>query len=660
MNEVQDTINKISLKRQQLFVIQINMGNLCNHSCSHCHIDASPEGQNTMDYDTSVKVIDKLKKINVENIEITGGTPEMNPNFRMFLEELGNLKKLTVRSSLTILNSSKYSHFKELYKKYNVKIIASLPSILEDVTDTQRGNNYYKTSINVLKDLNEMGYGTKLPLDIVYNPAGDYLPPEQAQLQNEFRNFLCENFGVAFNNLSAIVNVPIKRFRDYLVKNNRYDDYINLLFTNHNGGTWQNVMCRRLLSVGHDGRIYDCDFNYALRIPVRGFESVYFWDIDPDNFESEIVVAEHCLACTVNRGSSCHGELTCFDTENVVKEYYGNTLSSSKDLKTTACCDFDDIPEYVKDISPLIADEIQMKFYGCGSPIPLHLEGCSVVDLGCGTGRDSYIVSKLAGEHGKVVGIDMTKEQIEVAQKYIDTQMKAFGFSNRNIKFVHDYIEKTTEHITPESADLVISNCVINLTEDKGKILKDIYRMLKNGGELYFSDVYADRRLPDDIRKNELLYAECLGGALYINDFLRLARKAGFNDARIMNFREIEIADKKVKNLVGNAKFYSVTYRLFKIEGLEDACEDYGHVAIYKGGLKYSEIKFILDEEHIFEKNKPERVCGNTALMLSESRFRDYFKIIGNFDEHFGAFEDCGGKTQDKKNVDNTDKGCCC
>lgn len=660
MNEVQNTINKISLKRKQLSIMQINMGNLCNHACSHCHIEASPVGENIMDYDTSVKVIEKLKKMNIENIEITGGTPEMNPNFRMFLEELGNVKKLTVRSSLTILNSSKYSHFKELYKKYHVKIIASLPSILEDITDTQRGKNYYKTSINVLKDLNEMGYGKTLPLDIVYNPAGDYLPPEQAILQNEFRNFLGENFGVSFNNLSAIVNVPIMRFRDYLVNNNRYDDYINLLFSNHNKATWQNVMCRSLLTVGHDGRIYDCDFNYALRIPVKGFEDVYFWDIDFDNFESEIIVGEHCLACTVNRGSSCHGELKNFDTEEVVKGYYGSTLSSSNDLKTTACCDLDDIPEYVKDISPLIADEIQMKFYGCGSPIPLHLEGCSVVDLGCGTGRDSYIVSKLAGEHGKVLGIDMTNEQIDIARKHINTQMKAFGYENKNVKFVHDYIENAAKHVSPGSADVVISNCVINLTEDKERVLDDIFRMLKNGGELYFSDIYADRRLPDEIRNNELLYAECLGGALYINDFIRLARKAGFNDPRIMTSREIEITNKKVQNLVGNARFYSVKYRLFKIDGLEDACEDYGHVAIYKGGLKYSENKFILDEEHVFEKNKPERVCGNTALMLSESRFRNYFTIIGVFDEHFGAFEDCGGKIQCKEHVDNTDKGCCC
>ncbi|AEI15678.1 Arsenite methyltransferase [Flexistipes sinusarabici DSM 4947] len=349
-----------------------------------------------------------------------------------------------------------------------------------------------------------------------------------------------------------------------------------------------------------------------------------------------------------------------FDTEEVVKGYYVSTLSSSNDLKTTACCDLDDIPEYVKDISPLIADEIQMKFYGCGSPIPLHLEGCSVVDLGCGTGRDSYIVSKLAGEHGKVLGIDMTNEQIDVARKHINTQMKAFGYENKNVKFVHDYIENAAKYVNPGSADVVISNCVINLTEDKERVLDDIFRMLKNGGELYFSDIYADRRLPDEIRNNELLYAECLGGALYINDFIRLARRAGFNDPRIMTSREIEITNKKVQNLVGNARFYSVKYRLFKIDGLEDACEDYGHVAIYKGGLKYSENKFILDEEHVFEKNKPERVCGNTALMLSESRFRNYFTIIGDFDEHFGAFEDCGGKIQCKEHVDNTDKGCCC
>lgn len=250
----------------------------------------------------------------------------------------------------------------------------------------------------------------------------------------------------------------------------------------------------------------------------------------------------------------------------------------------------------------------------------------------------------------------MTKNQIEVAQKHEIEQMKIFGYKKSNTTFIHDEMEHINRHFKSESLDLVISNCVVNLAEDKELILQHIYNSLKPGGEFYFSDVYADRRVPNEIKKNKILYGECLGGALYDKDFERMARRVGFGDPRIMSSSSIIIDDHETEELVENIKFYSKTYRLWKIDGLEDACEDYGHMAIYRGGIPYAPFYFELDDGHAFEKNKPERVCGNTALMISKSRFSKYFEIIGDFSEHFGLFEDCGAESSD---ADNSAGGCC-
>jgi SAM-dependent methyltransferase len=258
-------------------------------------------------------------------------------------------------------------------------------------------------------------------------------------------------------------------------------------------------------------------------------------------------------------------------------------------------------------------------------------------------------MSKLAGENGHVTGIDMTDKQIEVAIKYIDIQTKRFDFKVPNVTFIHDYMENISTHFKPNSLDIVTSNCVINLAQNKESVIKQIYDVLKDGGEFYFSDVYADRRVPDHIRKNPILYGECLGGAMYIKDFVRLARKTGFADPRIISMTPINIDNLQIKGLIENIVFYSITYRLWKIEGLEDACEDFGHIAIYKGGILESPHKFELDSGHIFERNRAEKVCGNTALMLSETRFNKFFEIIGNFDAHFGEFKDCGDSSKDTK-----------
>ncbi len=341
-----------------------------------------------------------------------------------------------------------------------------------------------------------------------------------------------------------------------------------------------------------------------------------------------------------------------------MKQYYGKILQKSSDLKTDACCVSGKLPGHIEKVLPLIDDEIRNKYYGCGSPIPMCLENLKVLDIGCGTGRDCYVMSKLIGQQGFVYGIDMTEDQIAVARKYIGKQMQVFGYSNLNVEFIMDYIESLDRYFEKESLDIVTSNCVINLTDDKEVILQKVYGVLKFGGEMYFSDVYSDRRVPEQISGNALLRSECLGGALYYKDFERMVGKVGFTDPRIVSKRAISINNKQIENLVGNITFCSITYRLWKLKGLEDGCEDYGHIAVYNGRAPELPFKFELDSGHIFYKNKPERICGNTALMLSETRFKKYFEVSGSFKEHFGTFANCSN-TEQNNTTDPISSGCC-
>jgi len=326
------------------------------------------------------------------------------------------------------------------------------------------------------------------------------------------------------------------------------------------------------------------------------------------------------------------------NTYDDVKKYYGDVLEKTSDLKTDACCCPDSIPTHVRDVLALIADEVRDKYYGCGSPVPLCLEGLSILDLGCGTGRDCYVMSKLVGETGRVAGIDMTANQIAVARRYLDAQTRRFGYTEPNVSFILDYIENINDHFEDESIDVVTSNCVINLTEDKERILQSVYNVLRFGGEMYFADVYADRRPPRRLYEDPVLRGECLGGALYWRDFERAARRAGFADPRIVSARPLAVENTDIRRRVGDIRFYAITYRLWKIPGLEQTCEDYGHTAVYSGGIAGSPDAFALDKAHVFEKNRPRRVCGNTARMLSETRFKNCFEVSGSFKEHFGAF----------------------
>jgi SAM-dependent methyltransferase len=326
-----------------------------------------------------------------------------------------------------------------------------------------------------------------------------------------------------------------------------------------------------------------------------------------------------------------------------VKDYYGKTLHSSDDLKTMACCTPDSMPERVKALLSNIHDEVLAKYYGCGLVAPEELRGRRILDLGCGSGRDVYLVSQLVGPSGEVVGVDMTPEQLETATAHIEWHREKFGYARNNVRFLRGYIERLDElGLEPASFDVIVSNCVVNLSIDKPAVLRGAFDLLKPGGEFHFADVYADRRLDSSLRDDPVVFGECLGGALYWGDFLALAKAAGFGDPRLAASRPLEITDSEIEEKIGAARFYSATYRLFKIEGLEPACEDYGQAVIYKGGIPEAPHRFTLDSHHVIEKGRLFPVCGNSWRMLKESRFAPYFDFLGDFSTHFGIFPGCG------------------
>ena len=229
---------------------------------------------------------------------------------------------------------------------------------------------------------------------------------------------------------------------------------------------------------------------------------------------------------------------------DLVKDYYGKQLKSSADLKTTACCDFSAIPNWLKPLLANIHEEVLNRYYGCGLVCPSDLLGKRVLDLGCGSGRDVYALAQLVGPQGHVVGVDMTDEQLTIAKKHSDYHRQKWGYERSNVIFLQGYIERLDElDIDDNSVDVVVSNCVVNLSPDKDAVLKEVFRVLKPGGEFYFSDVYADRRVPKSIADDPILYGECLGGALYWKDFLRLAQRHGFADPRLVEDKRLDVTD---------------------------------------------------------------------------------------------------------------------
>lgn len=345
-----------------------------------------------------------------------------------------------------------------------------------------------------------------------------------------------------------------------------------------------------------------------------------------------------------------------------VKLYYGKVLKTTDDLKTSACCTADSMPAHLRPLAAKIHSEVASKYYGCGLVCPSAMTGLRVLDLGAGSGRDAYMLAQLAGETGEVVGVDMTDEQLDVARRHVDWHAQKFGYARPNTRFLHGYIERLGDlGLEPGSFDLIVSNCVINLSIDKPAVLKGAFDLLKPGGELYFSDVYADRRISEDLIRDPELYGECLSGALYWNDFLTLAKQAGFLDPRLVTSRPLDVNNDAIRKKLGAAKFFSATYRLFKLDGLEPACEDYGQAVIYKGTVAEEPDGFVLDGHHHIETGRIFPVCGNTWRMLAETRFAPHFTFIGNFDRHFGIFPGCGTSIPFTAADDpNGTSGACC
>jgi radical SAM/Cys-rich protein len=297
----------------QLEIFQINIGKMCNQTCKHCHVDAGPDRKEIMNRKTMQKCIDILANHpQFTSVDLTGGAPEMNPDFRWFVEEISKLKRhIMVRCNLTIiLANKKYHDLPEFYKKHQIEVISSLPFYSKDRTDKQRGEGVFEDSILALKMLNAVGYGkdgSGLKLNLVYNPAGAFLPANQSILEKEFKLSLKKDHDIKFNNLFTITNMPISRFLDYLLVSGNYENYMNKLVQAYNPIAASNVMCRNTLSIGWDGTIYDCDFNQMLDLTVNTHSK----NINDFNLEElqhrNIVINQHCYGCTAGSGSSCGG-----------------------------------------------------------------------------------------------------------------------------------------------------------------------------------------------------------------------------------------------------------------------------------------------------------------------------------------------------------------
>ncbi len=329
------------------------------------------------------------------------------------------------------------------------------------------------------------------------------------------------------------------------------------------------------------------------------------------------------------------------DIRELVRTYYGQTLQGSDDLKTDACCCTTATPpKYVLDVMGDIEDDIMAHFYGCGSPIPPALSGATVLDLGCGTGRDVYVCSKLVGPTGRVIGVDMTEQQLAFARRYEARQMERFGFAQSNVEFHQGYIEDLAGiGIEDESVDVVISNCVINLSPFKDQVFAEIARVLKPGGELYFSDIFSDRRVPPEFYDDPVLRGECLSGALYIEDFRRILAKHGIHAFYDVETAELHVGDFQIATKLGCIGFASHTVRAIKCADLEDREENYGQVATYLGTMPENKRYFDLTEEVRFIKGKPLAVSGNMAAMLSASRYAPHFEVRGTREHHVGTYD---------------------
>lgn len=308
-----ETSNLYPLKPLQIGIFQINIGKMCNQTCRHCHVDAGPDRKEIMTRETMMQCLEVLRQHpQLQTVDLTGGAPEMNPNFRWFAEEIKKLDRhIIVRCNLTIIRANKkYYDLPQFYKQNNIEVVSSLPFYTQDRTDRQRGDGVFADSIKALQMLNDAGYGlegTGLILNLVYNPAGAFLPPSQASLESEYKEALMDKYGIHFNNLFAITNLPISRYLDYLITTNNYEAYMEKLVNAYNPTAAASVMCRNTISIGWDGYLYDCDFNQMLELKVTS-DSKHIKDFKLDQLQARnIIVGQHCYGCTAGAGSSCGG-----------------------------------------------------------------------------------------------------------------------------------------------------------------------------------------------------------------------------------------------------------------------------------------------------------------------------------------------------------------
>ena len=305
--------NQFPLRPSKIEILQINVGYMCNQVCAHCHVDAGPDRKEIMTIETMQQCLDVIKNTNVHTLDLTGGAPEMNPNFRWFVEEASKLgvQDFIVRSNLTIiLANKKYYDLPEFFAKHNIHVVSSLPYYKREKTDKQRGDGVFDKSIKALQMLNQVGYGkegSNLKLDLVYNPSGAFLPTDQKALENDFKKALKEDFNIDFHNLFAITNLPISRFLDYLIASDNYDDYMYALVDAYNPKAVENVMCTNTISVSYDGYLYDCDFNQMLGLKVASAEKHISQFNEKNLTNRDIIISQHCYGCTAGAGSSCQG-----------------------------------------------------------------------------------------------------------------------------------------------------------------------------------------------------------------------------------------------------------------------------------------------------------------------------------------------------------------
>jgi radical SAM/Cys-rich protein len=306
----------LPLRHTRTEVLQVNVGKLCNLTCVHCHVNAGPKRKEIMTRGTIDRVIDWLAETDIPTVDLTGGAPEMIPDFRYFVARLKSLtppRHIMDRCNLTILLEPGFEDYAAFLAEHEVEIVASMPCYSPDNVNAQRGDGVFDASIKALQLLNSLGYGRepKLPLHLVYNPNGAFLPGPQAELEADYKRELRDHFGIEFNSLYTITNLPVSRFASYLKNNNKLADYMQLLIENFNPSTIEGLMCRNTINVSWTGEVFDCDFNQMLKMHWRdGDRALHLWDIDPDAVENrEVLTGEHCFGCTAGAGSSCGGAL---------------------------------------------------------------------------------------------------------------------------------------------------------------------------------------------------------------------------------------------------------------------------------------------------------------------------------------------------------------